>query len=175
AGVSPRSAPACEVRERRAAVAELRGQLDLREELAYLAGQVAASSELPHVRSWGQAAPVLTSPAMRALGALTLSLTVAALLGGLFFGTGAVPVLLALGLQVASAGAPRRRAGGVPGPIEERPYDLAPLGGLFARLERERFTSSRLVRLQAVLTGGPASRQVARLHRLHCWTPWALL
>jgi hypothetical protein len=167
-------AGAAEVRDRQAAVAELRGRLDLREELAFLAGQVAANSELPHVSRWGQAAQALTSPATRALGALTLSLTVVALLGGLFFDTGAVPVLIALGLQVAFAVALRRRASAVLGPLEESAYDLAALGRLFARLERERFASPRLVRLQAELSGGPASRRVAWLHRLHRWAPLAL-
>src|SRR5262245_55628699 len=147
---------AAEARDRQAAVAELRGRLDLREELAYLAGQVAASSELPHVARWGQAAPTLTSPALRALGATTLALTVAALLGGLFFDTGAVPVLIALGLQVAFAVALRRRASAVLGPMEERAYDLASLAPLLARLEGETFTSPLLRRLHAELTAGPA-------------------
>src|SRR5262249_4772446 len=151
------------------AVAELRGRLDLREELAYLAGQVAASSELPHVARWGQAAPVLTSPAARVLGALTLSLTGVALLGGLFFDTGAVPVLIALGLQGAFAGALAHRAGAALGALEERGYDLASLALLFARLERECFTAPRLVRLRAESAAGPSPRRVAWLHRLHRW------
>jgi MutS domain V len=166
-------AGAAEVRDRQAAVAELRGRLDLREELAYLAGQVAASSELAQVARWGRAAPVLATPAARALGALTLSLTAAALLGGLFFNTGAAPVLIALGLQAAFAVALRRRAGAALGPLEGGAYDLAALGRLFARLERERFTAPRLVKLRAELTAGPASRRVARLHRLRHGAPWA--
>jgi hypothetical protein len=168
-------AGAAEARARQAAVAELRGRLDLREELALLAGQVAADWELPHVARWGQAAPALTSPTARALGALTICLTAAALLGGLFLGTGAAPVLIALGLQAAFAVALRRRASAVLGPMEERGYDLASLGRLFARLERERFTSPMLARLQAELTAGPASRRAARLHRLHRWAPLALV
>src|SRR5262249_5418233 len=46
---------------------------------------------------------------------------------------------------------------------------------LLARLERERFTAPRLVRLRAELGSGPASRRVAWLHRLHRWVPWALI
>jgi MutS domain V len=166
-------AGAAEVRVRQAAVAELRGRLDLREHLAFLAGQVVAGSDLPHLARWGQAAPALTAPAVRALGSLTFALTVAALLGGLFFAIGSAPILIALGLHAAFAVALRRRAGAVLGPIEEDGHDLAALGRLFARLEGERFTSPRLVRLQAELTAGPASRRVARLHRLHRWAPWA--
>jgi hypothetical protein len=168
-------AGAVEVRERQAAVAELHGWLDLREELAYLAGQVAGSSQLAHVAQWGQAVPVLTAPAARLLGALTLALTLAAVLGGLFFDTGAVPLLTALGLQAAFAVALRRRASAVLGPLEEHTCDLAALGRLLARLERERFTAPRLVRLQEELTGGPASRRVAWLDRLQRWAVLALL
>src|SRR5262249_37453293 len=58
-------------------------------------------------------------------------------------------------------------------PVEAHGHDLAALGRLFARLEGERFTSPRLVRLRAELAAGPASRRVARLHRLHRWAPWA--
>jgi hypothetical protein len=168
-------AGAAEVRDRQTAVAELRGRLDLREELAYLASQVAASSQLPHVARWGQAATTLTSPKARMLGAITLSLTVMAILGGLFFATGVVPVLIALGLQVGFAVTLCRRSSAVLGPLEERTFDLASLSRLFARLERERFTSPRLVSLQAELSGGLASRRVAWLHRLRCLAPWALI
>jgi hypothetical protein len=168
-------AGAVEVRDRQTAVAELRGRLDLREEIAYLAGQVTASDELRHIARWGQAAPALTAPAARLLGALTFSLTVVALLGGLFFDTGAIPVLIALGLQVAFAVTMRHQASAVLDLLEESASDLAALGRLFARLERERFTSPRLVRLQAELASGPASRRVAWLHCLRRWAPWALL
>lgn len=159
-------AGSAEVRDRQAAVAELRGRLDLREQLAYLAGQVAASADLAHLADWGRGEPVFTSRAQRALGVLTLTITAAALVGGVFLGTGVGPVLLALGLQVGFAAAQRRPAGAVLGPIEERAYDLPALGCLFSRLEGERFASPRLEHLRAELAAGPASRKVARLHRL---------
>jgi hypothetical protein len=168
-------AGAAEIRERQAAVAELRGRLDLREEIAYLADQMTASSEFPDVARWGQAAPVFTSPFARALGALTLSFTLVALLGWLFLDTGAVPVLEALGLQVAFAVTLHRSAGAVLGRLADLADDLASLSRLFARLERERFTSPPLVRFHAELTGGSASRRVAWLHRLLGWTPLALI
>jgi hypothetical protein len=168
-------AGAAEVRDRQAAVAELRGRLDLREELACLAGQVTASSELPLVARWGEVAPTLFAPAARILGALTISLTAAALLGGLLLDIGAVPLLLALGLQAAFAVALRQQARAVLDPLEERAWDLAALSRLLARLERERFTAPRLVRLRAELGDGLAARRVAWLGHLHRWAPLALL
>jgi hypothetical protein len=171
--LSPAGPP--EVGDRHAAVAELRGRLDLREHLAYLAAGVAGSSELAHVARWGEAAPSITSTAARLLGALALSFTAAALLGGLFFHTGAAPVLAALLLQVGFAAALRRHAAATLGPLEEGGCDLGSLGRLFARLEQERFTSPRLVRLQEAFAGGQASRQTAWLHRLHRWAPLGLV
>ena len=100
---------------------------------------------------------------------VVLALTAAALIGGLFFGTGAVPVVLALGLQIAFSAALRRPAAAVLGPIDERAYDLPALGRLLARIECESFASPRLVRLHAELAAGPASRRVAQLHRLCRW------
>jgi hypothetical protein len=166
-------AGAADVRDRQAAVAELRGRLDLRQDLAYLAGQVAGSAELPHLTNWGQAGALLTSLTVRRLGVLTLLLTVAALVGGLFFDTGAVPVLVALGLQVAFAVMLRRRVRAVVGPLEQRAIDLAALSRLMARLERERFSSPSLLRLHIEVTGGRASRRLALLHALLCWAPLA--
>ena len=62
-------AGAAEVRDRQAAVAELRGRLDLREQLAYLAGQVAASCRPAARRAAGaRRHRRSTSPAARALG-----------------------------------------------------------------------------------------------------------
>jgi hypothetical protein len=168
-------AGAAEVLERQTAVAELRDQLDFREELAFLASRVQASSELARVGQWGQAGPAFTSPIVRALGALTLTFTAAALFGGLFCKIGVLPLLIALVLQAAFALAWRRRASAVLDPMEKCTCDLAALGRLLARLERGPFTSPRLVRLQAELADGGASRRVARLHRLHRRSPFALI
>ncbi len=163
------------VRDRQAAVTDLRGRLDLRESLAYLAGQVATSTELSQVARWGGAVPALTSTVVMGLGALTLSLTVVALFGSLFFGAGPAPVLVALGLHVGFAVTLRRRASVILSPLEEGGFDLAALGRLFAGLERERFTAPRLVWLQAEIAGGPASRQSAWLDHLYRWAPLALI
>jgi hypothetical protein len=168
-------ASAAEIRDRQTALAELRGRLDLREELAYLAGRVAATSKLMHLARWGLGPPAFPRPAVRRFAALTFSLAVAAFFGRLFLGTGVVPVLITLGLHAAVAATLHRRAGAVLGPLEEGSFDLAALSRLFARLEREKFTGSQLIRLQADLTVGRASRRMARLHYLHRWAPLALI
>jgi hypothetical protein len=169
----PAAAP--EVRERNAAVGELRGRLDLRERVFYLAGQVAESEGLAQISEWGCFEPVLASRWWRLWAVLGFGLTAAAVSGWLFLGTGAVPVLVCLGLQAAFAAALNRWAAADLGVIEDRPYDLASLGRLFACLEQETFVSQRLKRLRAELVEGPASRRTSRLHQLHRWAPLARL
>ena len=166
---------AAEVRNRQAAVVELRDRLDLREDLALLAGLVTLSSDVSRVGRWGESSPVFTSTTQRVLGATTLLLTAVALLGVLLFGTGPVPLWVALGVQVAFAIALRRRSSHVLGLMEEHVYDLASLGRLLVRLEQERFTSARMVHLQAELTDTRASRGLTSLHRLQRWVPFALV
>lgn len=167
-------AAADEVRARQAAVADLRGRLDLREHLARLAGRVAGSADLVHLAAWGTAAGS-GARAPRVVGVLTVLATAVALVGGLGFGTGPRPVLVALGVHVGFAVVRRRAARAVLAPADERAYDLAALGRVFARLEGERFAAPRLVRLRADLADGSAARRVVRLHRLLRWVPLATL
>src|SRR5215469_7654267 len=54
------------VRQRQAAVAELRDRLDLREEITLLGADVPDGGELAALAEWGKAAPALSSPALRA-------------------------------------------------------------------------------------------------------------
>jgi MutS domain V len=166
---------AAEVLERQGAVAELRDRLELREGIAYLAGQIQASAALAQLADWGQAVPVPPSWTTRALCVSTLALSLAALLGGSFFQVGKAPVLIALGLQIGVAIAFHRRASATLSPLENHAFDLASLSRLLARVQSEPFTSTRLVRLRGELTGGSAARQTAWLHRFRCWAPLTLI
>jgi hypothetical protein len=162
------------VRERQAAVAELRTRLDLREELALLGSEVPAGGDPTGLADWGRSPPVLDGPAVRwaALGsaALTLAALAACVLGG-----NPLLLLAALLLQGGLALFLRTRVRAVLGPVEGRGYPLVPLAAMLARLERERFACPRLQRLRAELVGdgGPASRRLARLGRLSAWVPLA--
>src|SRR5262245_40703594 len=70
-----------EVRARQAAVAELRDQLDLREDLARLGGDVPAGVDFDHVVAWGSGPPLLTRRWPRWV-ALALGLVTVACLAG---------------------------------------------------------------------------------------------
>ncbi len=180
-------APPAEVRARQAAVAELRPQLDLREDLALLGGTVPAGIDFDAVCAWGAEAPLLVPrwPRWVALGLGVLTtLALAGWVGALFaipFGplwfrtffdqAGPIPFVLLLILQLSFVGSLQRRVQSVLGTVERRGRDLAMLASVLQRLENHSFTAPRLHQLHAQLTGEhgeivPPSQQIARLGNL---------
>jgi hypothetical protein len=176
-------APPAEVRARQAAVAELRGQLDLREDLALLGGELPAGVDFDRVCAWGAEPSVLVPrwPRWLALAVGLLSLTT--FVGwavslffpgggsgflGFFDRWGSLPFLAVLAVQLSLSGWLRRRVDKVLADVERRGRDLAMLARVLARLERAAFAAPRLVALHAVLESaqGPPSQQIARLGNL---------
>jgi hypothetical protein len=156
------------VRDRQLAVAELRPQLDLREDLALLGADVPSGVNQDALTTWGSAPPVLVTPALRWLAFLLTGLTVAAIAGWL---SGHTPVSLVMaGLLLQGGLALWLRVGvqRVIGPVEKMAQDLAVFAGVLGRIEGERFTSPRLQQLAAAFhtTGTPPSRRIAQLSRL---------
>jgi hypothetical protein len=163
------------VRQRQAAVAELRDRLDLREEIALLGADVPDGGELAALAEWGKAAPVLTWRPLRAVGAAVTALVVAGMIASAY-GAGPWPFLGGIAVAIVFALWLRRPAGRVLDPEERAGHALGPWAALLARLERESFTAPLLVRLRAALDdGGPAARGAARLRRLLAAGPRAAL
>jgi len=166
-----------EVRARQAAVAELRGYLDLREDLALLGADVPAGVDLARLAAWGEAPPILISPLLRAVAFVLAGLGVAALvlyvLGEIGMGeavawaggSGVLPLAVAVALEVGFALWLRDRVRRVVGPLERRVHDLAVFHGVLARLEQEEFAAPRLATLRAALrtTDTPPSRRIEQL------------
>ncbi len=160
------AAPAA-VRERQAAVAELRPRLDLREELALLGDDVRAAVDPEILLAWA-AAPAVVVPHWARMLAATLAAAAALLALGLATGDlGPLPLLGALAGEGALAAALHRRVSGILRSVEKPGRDLELLAELLARLEAERFDCPLLARLRAALEadGVPPSRQVAGLRR----------
>jgi hypothetical protein len=157
-----------EIYARQEAVDELRPQLDLREDLTILREEVPADIDLAGLAEWGKATTALASAPLRGAARLLMVLTVAALFGWLFLGTGPAPLqgmllltgLFALGLH--------RRIRQVLAVVERRIRDLTFLAGLLERFERAGFVCPRLGRIHALFNAGgrPASQTIAQLGRL---------
>jgi len=157
-----------DVRARQEAVQELRPRLDLREEFASLVTDVRAGVHSGTLAAWGAAPPLLPSrlnrfvaPLLAVAGVAALSLWWAGVIGPVFFAA----LVLA---DVAFALPLRARVLRVIGGVDAASHDLALVSQLLTYLERETFTSRRLVELRAALdTGGvAASRRIATLGRL---------
>lgn len=155
------------VRERQSGVAELRGMLDLREDLAVLGEEVRSGVHPEALAAWGERRPLLQSGwAHRAAVLLTLAAVAAAAVWAVWGVR--LPFLL---VALAEAGfflAMRRRVGRVLQEVEGAAHDLALLSLVLVRLERERFASPRLTKLRADLDteGRPPSRRIGRLKRI---------
>jgi hypothetical protein len=164
-------APPEEIRERQAAVAELRPRLDLREEFALLGADVPAGIDLAGLAAWGSASPILRNGWARITAAVLPVITWAALARWWIVGEGGLAFLVALAIQGAFALWLVRPVQRVVRPIESKEHDLTLFAGLLARLEREQFTSPPLRLLQEKLatSGVPPSRHIAQLSRLADW------
>jgi MutS domain V len=156
---------------RQAAVAELRSNLRLREDIALLAEDVRSDVNVESLSQWG-AAPMIRFPALlRLLGILLAICGIAALIG--FFGEllPLWPLIAILGCDFAVIFALRSKVEQVLESIEASGRDLQIFSALVGRLEKETFESPRLQKLQSLLSvsGMPASRRIARLSRLTDW------
>ena len=180
-----------EVRARQAAVAELRPQLDLQEDLALLGGDVPVGVDFDALAAWGAEPPLLTTQWPRwvalGLGLLTTTaltgwiLTLFGLLdastafGAFFLREGSLPFVVLLMVQLSFAGWLQRRVQRVLAAVERRGRDLALLSNVLARLERASFKAPRLCELRTALDttahpgGGRAvapSERIAQLGNL---------
>jgi hypothetical protein len=153
-----------EVRRRQAAVADLSGRLDLREELALLSADVPGGEDLTPLVAWGLGPPSgLSWGTRRAVAALAV-LPLAALVGGLLTGAGLVPFLAVLMLARLAG---RRLGGGLRdglNRVETRSPLFLALAALLGRLARERLETPALAGLTAeAKRGARGFRELARL------------
>jgi hypothetical protein len=155
------------VLERQAAVRELRGRLDLREQIAFIGEDVRSSVDIEKLDAWGSAAAIQFARMLRPL-AFTLSIAAAATL--LAFFAHALPLspfAATLACNIALIAILRKRVSAIGAAAETPAADLRIFSLLLARLETESFESPLLVQLQRemVTRGVPASLQIARLER----------
>jgi hypothetical protein len=159
-----------EIRARQAAVAELKPQLDLREDLALLGGGLPAGVDFDAVVRWGAAPPLMRPrwPRWPALGLGLLSVfTLAGWLlavfgwsdpaspvGAFFHSWQWRPFLAVAAGQLVLLAWLRRGVDQVLARVERRARDLAMLASVLARLEKASFTAPHLVALRRALGAG---------------------
>jgi hypothetical protein len=156
-----------EVRRRHEAVHELRGRLDLREELYLLAADVPAGTDTQPLVRWGAEPPLLPArvgeTGILALLLFGYAVAAAAIAGHITF----VPLKLLALAPVVCFVYFSRRVGRVVGPIQRYWHDLTLFRGLLLCIEREAFRSAALLDLQEGMKvdGQPPSRCLRRLER----------
>jgi hypothetical protein len=158
-------ADSSEVRERQAAVAELRDRAEFREALAVLAAE-AHVSRTGALAAWAMSSPIgVGRQAAVLFGACAAANAVVVTL--LFMGTlPGVAAFAWLCLTGAIAFLNRKRVWQVLQRVDAAAHDLALLETLLARLERESFDSPRLRQIHATLEGEHRpSALVAQLRR----------
>ena len=155
------------VRARQAAVVELRPWLDLREDMALLGESVRSGADARTLAEWAAAPPWpisrstrIIAPVLALLALATLTLWIA--------GFGPVPFLVSFVVGRAYSFRMKDAVEHVVNAVDGPGRDLMLLSELLRRLERESFTSPRLVELRAALDveGLAPSQQIARLNRL---------
>ena len=156
------------IRERHAAISELRPRLDLREDLELLGVEVRAGIDPAALAAWGTAQRVFPGPAVPIVATILGVLGTAALVGWLFFETALFPAARLVDRGGRSPASLSARVRNVLAAVDRRTHDLVLLSELLRRLERERFESPLLQRLVKSLEtdGLPASAQIRRLARL---------
>jgi len=181
----PGDVTAAQVRERQAAVEELRHRIDLREEIFVVAAEVASEVEEAKLDEWSRGVAVLGTGERVAAMVITAMTAVAAIIGipslvSRFVnatnpGTMAphspwlsLPLLVMIIVVGLFARGLASRVAAIVGAVERREPALALLAGLLAVLERQSFTAPRLIALRSALdrNGVPASHQIERLRKL---------
>jgi hypothetical protein len=156
------------IRQRHAAISELRPRLDLREDLELLGVEVRSGIDPAALATWGTASRVFHGVWVPLVATFLGVLGTAAVVGWLFLDAGLLPLLVVSLVDLAFARALSARVARVLAALDRRTHDLALLSELLGRLEGEQFEAPVLSRLvESLETGGlAASAQIRRLARL---------
>lgn len=168
-------ADAAEIRERQAAVDELRPRLRLREDLAVIGEDLRSAVDPERLVAWASGTHRLDPARLRLLAAACTAADLAALVAWMLTPAGPIPFVLAVAATWALHAATRRRLAPELDGVEQPVRELDLLARLLGRLERERFAGQRLLQMQEACTGrtAGAAGAVARLGRLVALLDWS--
>jgi hypothetical protein len=169
------------VRQRQAAVDELRPRLDLREDLAVLAEEARSGVNPVGLEEWGEAPPLLQSGSgmlwlftvlgiagFIAFWTMVLSMFGLVTLAGPMAYVARYTFLLVLLVNGTVMYRKRKQVDSVVAGVEEAANELGLISDVLVRLEQEHFRSPLLASLRASLDveGDPPSKRLSRLKRL---------
>lgn len=156
-----------QIRERHAAVCELRDQLDLREDLAVLGEDVGVGIHPEELLKWAESVNQMKPVWIRWLAPLLAVLAVAAAVVWAGWGM-AAPFVLIVVIEAVLTYWLKKSLEKVLHGTEHAFRDLDLLSGVLARLEAHAFQAPRLQALQQELlsSGVPSSQAIARLRTL---------
>jgi hypothetical protein len=159
-----------EILERQTLVAELRGKLDLREELAVTGEDLRTRLDPETLTAWAEGTRQLPSGAWRVVAMALALVAVAALV---YYVVAQIywPLLLILAIEAAFRRWLRKPTKTAIEGISCNAEGLLLFSAILKRLEQERFQSPRLQQFAAKLKSGeePASLAIRRLARIIYW------
>ena len=155
-----------EIRARQVAVEELRGRVDLREDLTVLGPEAREGLDPEALAAWGRG-DALQVPALTRIAALVLSIATA-VSAAVIPSLGAGPFALLAAVELVFSLFFRREIHRAAASVDGALRNLALLEELLARVEREPFAAPALVAIRTALEtdGVPPSHEIARLRRL---------
>jgi hypothetical protein len=159
--------PVEKIKQRHAAVAELRNHLDLREDIAVLGEDLKVGIYPQALIQWAEAPNQLTRPWLRWLSLLFAIAAVAAAIAWAELGT-KTPFFAIIIVETIITASVRKRTTAVFHATEHALEDLQLLSSLLARLEREQLSSPRLQALKTEISSHhlAASQAIARLRNI---------
>ncbi len=156
-----------QIRERHAAVAELRSQLDLAEELAVLGEDARVGVHPEALTGWAEAPNRMAPEWLRWAAPVLAASAVASVVAWGIWGM-ATPLVLVVVVEAILTYRLRSALDAVLHSAEHAFHDLELLSGLLARLENQRFQAPRLEELQRELSSHhmAGSQALARLQTI---------
>jgi hypothetical protein len=156
-----------DIRQRHAAVSELRDQLDLREDLAVLGEDIGVGVHPDSLSRWAETPNQMRPSWMRWLSSVLAGLVIASVVVWAWLGM-LTPLVLILVLEAILAYRLRNPLEAVLHETEHAFRDLELLSGVLARIQAHAFHSQRLQALQRQLSSSdvPASQAITRLRAL---------
>jgi hypothetical protein len=159
--------PVAEIKQRHAALSELRTRLDLREDISLLGDDLKAVIHAEALTHWAEAPNQLKHQALRWISLLISLASIASVIYWAEHGE-KTPFFLVLILASIVTAALRKQTAAVLQSTEHALKDLQLLSSLLARLEREHFESPRLQSLKKDLSSHSldGSRAIKRLRTI---------